>query len=97
VILYIHLYFCVLNRKYRKISTSVNNLVLAGNAYNNFTDTIKSKRTLEEYKHAIVRFMRFLKVTDVNNLALLDAKEAQQKIRVYRVPEAGAPNSSSHN
>jgi hypothetical protein len=65
------------------VTTAGNQLVLAGNAYNNFTDTIKSKRTLEEYKHGIVRFMRFLKVSDVNNLTLLDAKEAQQKIIEY--------------
>jgi integrase len=58
-------------------------LVLEGNAYHNFVDTIKSKRTLEEYRHGIMRFMRFLKVTDVNNLTLLDAKEVQQKIIEY--------------
>jgi len=55
-------------------------LVLEGNAYHNFVDTIKSKRTLDEYRHGIMRFMRFLQVTDVNNLILFDSKEAQQKI-----------------
>jgi site-specific recombinase XerD len=55
-------------------------LVLEGNTYHNFVDTIKSKRTLEEYRRDIMRFMRFLKVTDVNNLTLIDAKEVQQKI-----------------
>ena len=79
------MFLCPEKKKKRKMSvtTAGNQLVLAGNAYNNFTDTIKSKRTLEEYKHGIVRFMRFLKVSDVNNLTLLDAKEAQQKIIEY--------------
>ncbi|MDQ3903144.1 MAG: hypothetical protein M3247_05860, partial [Thermoproteota archaeon] len=74
-------------------SSSSTNLVLSGAAYNNFVDTIKSDQTREQYKRCVVRFMRFLNITDIDNLmvlatgggdgAALDSKALQQKIIDY--------------
>ena len=68
-------------------SSSSTNLVLSGFAYNNFVDTIKSDQTREQYKRCLVRFMRFLNITDIGNLMVLtagsegqDSKALQQKI-----------------
>ena len=71
-------------------SSSSTNLVLSGAAYNNFVDTIKSDQTREQYKRCLVRFMRFLNITDIDNLmalvtgdgTVLDSK-ALQKIIDY--------------
>ena len=52
-------------------SSSSTNLVLSGAAYNNFVDTIKSDQTREQYKRCLVRFMRFLNITDIDNLMVL--------------------------
>jgi len=52
---------------------SSTNLVLSGAAYNNFVDTIKSDQTREQYKRCLVRFMRFLNITDIDNLMVLAA------------------------
>jgi hypothetical protein len=54
-------------------SSSSTNLVLSGAAYNNFVDTIKSDQTREQYKRCLVRFMRFLNITDIDNLMVLAA------------------------
>ena len=73
-------------------SSSSTNLALSGAAYNNFVDTIKSDQTREQYKRCLVRFMRFLNITDIDNLMVLaaggggagqDSKALQQKIIDY--------------
>jgi hypothetical protein len=69
-------------------SSSSTNLVLSGAAYNNFVDTIKSDQTREQYKRCLVRFMRFLNITDIDNLMALavtgqDSRALQQKIIDY--------------
>ncbi len=61
------------------------NIILSGNAYNNFADTIKSQVTLKLYTYCITQFMKFLKVSDMDNLLVLaqDPKAIQQKIIDY--------------
>jgi hypothetical protein len=44
------------------------NLILEGNAYQNFVNTIKSQVTVEDYQYAIKKYMAFLNVTDINDL-----------------------------
>ena len=70
------------------MGSSSTNLVLSGVAYNNFVDTIKSDQTREQYKRCLVRFMRFLNITDIDNLMALavtgqDSRALQQKIIDY--------------
>src|SRR5918912_2906374 len=69
-------------------SSSSTNLVLSGAAYNNFVDTIKSDQIREQYERCLVRFMRFLNITDIDNLMILavtgqDSRPLQQKIIDY--------------
>ena len=40
-------------------------MALAGNAYTNFIDTIKSDKTRERYKRCLIKFMRFASITVV--------------------------------
>ncbi len=67
------------------MATSESQLILSGACYNNFVDTLKSEATLERYKYGITQFMKFLKITDINNLMVLAQapKEIQQKIIDY--------------
>jgi hypothetical protein len=67
------------------MSKETQSIVLSGNAYNNFVDTIKTTETLWQYKYGLVRFMNFLKITDVDNLIVLAQNIAvlQQKIIDY--------------
>ena len=83
---------CITNKELSSNSSSSSrtNLVLSGAAYNNFTDTIKSDQTREQYKRCLVRFMRFLNITDIDNLMVLAAggekeqdSKALQKIIDY--------------
>jgi integrase len=46
-------------------------ITLAGDAYRNFADTIKSDKTREQYKRCLVKFMRFASITEVDNLLVL--------------------------
>ena len=81
---------CITNKELSSNSSSSGtNLVLSGAAYNNFVDTIKSDQTREQYKRCLVRFMRFLNITDIDNLMILagrgggagqNSKALQQKI-----------------
>lgn len=61
------------------------NILLGGNAYNNFVNTIKSKKTLQTYKFCIEKFMLFCGITDIENLLVIsqDPKEIQRKIIDY--------------
>jgi hypothetical protein len=61
------------------------NIILEGNAYNNFVNTIKSKKTLQTYNFCIQKFMLFCGVTDIENLLVIsqDPKEIQRKIIDY--------------
>src|SRR5215212_9260811 len=59
-------------------------LVLSGNAYNNFANTIKSEYTLKDYNRAMKRFMLYMNITDIDNLLLFsNEKEIQHKIIDY--------------
>jgi hypothetical protein len=49
-------------------TSSTSTLILSGDAYDNFVNTIKSDETLIDYLRAIKRFMRYLNITDINNL-----------------------------
>jgi integrase len=59
--------------------------VLYGDAYDNFVLTCKSESTRNAYIYGLKRFMKFLQITDVNNLMVLaqDPKALQQKIIDY--------------
>jgi integrase len=63
------------------------NLILEGNAYQNFVNTIKSQVRVEDYEYAIKKYMTFLNVTDINNLLAYpynqDAIAIQRKIIDY--------------
>jgi hypothetical protein len=62
---------------------STSTIILSGNAYNNFAETIKSQKTLEGYRRGIKRFMQYCSITDINNLLNLgnqNPKIIQQKI-----------------
>jgi site-specific recombinase XerD len=62
------------------------NIALSGGAYNNFIESIKSEATLQQYKYGLAQFMKFLNITDINNLMVLaaqDHKTVQQKIIDY--------------
>jgi integrase len=66
-------------------TTSSSAMALAGGAYSNFIDTIKSDKTRKQYKRCLVKFMRFASITEVDNLLVLagDPKALQQKIIDY--------------
>jgi integrase len=61
------------------------NLVFNGDAYSNFIDTIKTEATRDQYKFGLSQFMKFLQITDVDNLMVLgqDPKGLQAKIVDY--------------
>lgn len=61
------------------------NIILSGDAYSNFADTIKSEATLFQYRYGIMQFMKYLQITDIDNLMVLgqDTKALQQKIIDY--------------
>jgi site-specific recombinase XerD len=68
-------------------SSKTKQLILKGNAYDNFVNTIKSEATLEGYNRAIERFMQYLNITDVNNLLTFSSSQdpllIQKKIIEY--------------
>jgi hypothetical protein len=61
------------------------NLVFNSDAYSNFIDTIKTEATRDQYKFGLSQFMKFLQITDVDNLMVLgeDPKGLQAKIVDY--------------
>ena len=60
-------------------------LILTGACYDNFVDTIKSQQTLAQYKYGLTQFMKFLSLSDINNLMGIaqDPKTVKQKIIDY--------------
>jgi hypothetical protein len=77
------------------MGSSSTNLVLSGVAYNNFVDTIKSDQTREQYKRCLVRFMRFLNITDIDNLMALavtgqDSRAPAENYRLCRISKTRA-------
>jgi integrase len=56
-------------------------LILEGDFYRNFIESVSSKYTRESYNHALKRFMSFCGVNDVNDLFFqADAKYTQSRI-----------------
>jgi integrase len=64
---------------------STDNIILQGDAYDNFVLTCKSQYTRQSYIFGIRRFMKFLQISDIDNLVVLaqDPKALQQKIIDY--------------
>ena len=60
-------------------------LVFNGDAYENFIETIKTEATKKQYNYGLAQFMKFLAITDVDNLMVLaqDPKGLQSKIVDY--------------
>lgn len=67
------------------ITSTNNNLSFEGDAYSNFANSLKSKETLWIYRYGLAKFMRYLQITDIDNLMVLasDAKALQRKIVDY--------------
>ena len=45
-------------------------LILSGNAFDNFVNSIKSDQTRDHYIFSLKKYMEYQKVADVNNLLL---------------------------
>jgi integrase len=61
----------------------MSSLILAGNAYSNFVNTIKSEATLVQYVYGLKRYLLHLNLSDVNDLLTFDQKTIQTQIINY--------------
>ena len=64
-------------------NNSSSSLVLSGNAYNNFANTMKSEYTSQQYNRSLKRFMEYCNITDVNNLMVIADK--QQRVIAHKI------------
>lgn len=66
-----------------KMSTTSTALILSGNAYENFVNTIKSDATLDIYVFAIKRYLSHLNSTDIDELLRFDQSTIQSQMINY--------------
>ena len=75
-----------LSSKRSTVTNKNNSVILEGDCYLNFINSLKSEVTSECYRNALIRFMKFCKISNAEDLAKSSPAEIEFYLKRYLVP-----------